>query len=148
MNWLINNIPLISGVAVAFLSFLTSFIKLLNERSVSTKGIKKIKDYTDIYAVLPDSVEAKDNIAQLLNQETKRILARTGRKVNVTNVVAVVIVAIAGGALSYLLVLWATNSSVLVFTVLAWLLFAISVIFTLGISITGLASIYKEPKNE
>lgn len=37
MDWLANNVPLISGIAVAALSFLTSFVKFLNEQNASTK---------------------------------------------------------------------------------------------------------------
>lgn len=59
MNWLVENAAILSGLGVALLSFLSSFIKFLNDRSVSEKSLKKLKSYTDIYVILPNDVEAK-----------------------------------------------------------------------------------------
>lgn len=147
MSWLLDNMPLISGVVVAFLSFLSSFIKLLSERNIDAMGIKKLRAYADIYSLLPDNINDKDNIEKLLNQETERVFKQTSKHINIANIVLVIMVAILGGGLSYLFALWATSSDIMIFAILAWLLFAIVVIFTLGISIAGIASIYDEPKS-
>lgn len=148
MNWIVDNIPIISGVAVAFLSFLSSLIKFLNEPNVGVRGMKKMKDYTEMYAALPDRVDAKKDIAKLLKQETERTLRLTNRKVNKSNVAAVIFLSVLGGGLSYLFALWATNSSITIITILAWLLFATAVVFTFGISIAGLADLYEQPENK
>ena len=65
MDWLANNVPLISGIAVAALSFLTSFVKFLNEQNASTKMTQRLKEYSDIYASLPDTTKARGDIAKL-----------------------------------------------------------------------------------
>ncbi len=145
MRWLADNIPLISGLGVAFLSFLSSFIKYLNERNMSGKGIKKMRGYAEIYAILPDGTDAKTDLANLIVKEAKQILLRTDRKINIANILLVLFIASLGGWLSYMLASWAISSNQLVVQVLAWVLFAVVAFFALGISIAGLASIYEKP---
>lgn len=141
------NIPIIFGAAVAVLSFLTSLIKFFSEQNVGMKVTKRAKEYADIYTSLPDSVDAKADVAKLLKIETGKLLERRTRKINYANVAAVIVVALVGGALSYLLALWAINSVVFI-AVVAWILFAVTAFFTLGISIVGIASVYEPPKKK
>lgn len=143
----VDNIPVIFGVAVAVLSFLSSLIKFFNEQNIGIKVTKRAKEYADIYSSLPDGIDAKTDVAKLLKLETEQLLERRLRKINYGNVAAVIIVALVGGGLSYLLALWATNSPTII-AVLAWILFTAVAFFTLGISITGLASVYQEPKRK
>ena len=148
MDWLANNVPLISDIAVAALSFLTSFVKFLNEQNASTKMTQRLKEYSDIYASLPDTTKARGDIAKLLKIEAERLLRRTNRKLNIANMIAVIVVALVGGGLSYIFALWAMDSAHIALTILAWLLFSFVAFFTLGISIAGLASMYEEPKEK
>lgn len=148
MNHLLENIPIISGVAVAVLSFLSSLIKFLSERSAGARGVKRLKDYTDIYTALPSNLGAKANIAKLVEQETAQLLKRTNKRLNVVNIIALVVVAVVGGGMSYILAFWAINTHLAVFAIIAWLLFAVVALFTLGLSIVGLTSVYEEPKNK
>lgn len=144
IQWLIDNFPVLSGVAVSFLSFLSSFGEYLRERGYKNRGIKRIVSYAETLAVLPEG-KVKNNILNLLDIETNRLIEQNTRKVNVANIAALVFVSVVGGGLSYLLALWATNITGL-FSILAWLLFAVVVFFTLGISLAGLGSIYEKPK--
>lgn len=148
MDWLANNVPLISGIAVAALSFLTSFVKFLNEQNASTKTTQRLKEYSDIYVNLPDTTEARGYIAKLLKIEAERLLRRTNRKLNIANMIGVIVVALVGGGLSYISALWAMISAHIALTILAWLLFSFVTFFTLGVSIAGLASMYEEPKEK
>ena len=59
----------------------------------------------------------------------------------------VVVVAMVGGGLSYVSLLLANNSCIIL-SVLGWIAFAIVAFFTLGVSITGLASIYNNENDK
>lgn len=148
MSWLIENAAILSGLGVAFLSFLTSFIKFINDRSVSERSLRKLKSYSDIYISLPDRAEAKHDIEQLLKIETGRMLQHANRKLNGTNITAVIVVAVTGGILSYFAMLWALSAGYWLWTLIAWTLFAVVAFFTLGLSVVGLASIYEPPKKD
>ena len=147
IDWIANNFPAFSGIAVALLSFLSSLRELLNEGNKGTKDIKKMKQCAEIYALLPNTSEAKINIDAVLKQLSEKILKRESRKINIPNIIAVVFIASVGGGLSYLLALVAIRFSGF-FSVVCWVLFAIVAFFTVALSITGLASRYKEsPKS-
>ena len=149
INWVTTNFPLLSGVAVAFLSFLSSFINLFRERTVESKDIKKAKDYIAIYSGLSDGIQAKKNIELLLTQLTQKIVEQSMRKFDSSNMAAIIFVAVVGGGVSYLLALWATNVSGL-FSVLIWIVFGTVFLFTIALSIAGWTLRYgkSSPKKE
>lgn len=141
---LVSPVAVSSVVAVG--SLMLSFFKLFKENDANDKKIKRIMDLSEVYERLKDGSSAKHNIQDILDIETGRFKDMITRKLNYLNVAAVVIVAIVGGFLSYASLLLANNSSI-IFSVLGWIAFAIVAFFTLGISITGLASIYNH-KND
>lgn len=147
MSWITTNLPLLSGIAVAFLSFLSSFIEFFRERNSENKKIKKVKEFTDIYSSLPETVEAKENVGLLLTQLTKELLEQNNRKINKSTIFAIIFIALVGGGLSYLLASWATISNG-IFAFILWLAFGIVILFTIALSITGWASRYNEDKNQ
>lgn len=142
MNWLTDNIPIISSALVSVSSVLISIIKLSKENDASTKKIKRLVDLSDVYTKLPENAKAKGDLNDILQIETEKFKMILTRKVNVSNVAVVIIISILGGFLLYFLALWATNSWIL-WSIIAWVLFAVVAIFTVGIAITGLASVYK-----
>jgi hypothetical protein len=141
---LVSPVAVSSVVAVG--SLMLSFFKLFKENDANDKKIKRIMDLSEVYERLKDGSSAKHNIQDILDIETGRFKDMITRKLNYLNVAVVVIVAIVGGFLSYASLLLANNSSI-IFSVLGWIAFAIVAFFTLGISITGLASIYNH-KND
>jgi hypothetical protein len=141
---LVSPVAVSSVVAVG--SLMLSFFKLFKENDANDKKIKRIMDLSKVYERLKDGSSAKHNIQDILDIETGRFKDMITRKLNYLNVAVVVIVAIVGGFLSYASLLLANNSSI-IFSVLGWIAFAIVAFFTLGISITGLASIYNH-KND
>lgn len=126
---------------MAFLSVLSSFIKFFNERNIESKNIKRVKDYTEIYSELPDETQAKKNIESLLTQLTQKMVEQNSKKLNPSNIVAMIIFAIAGGILSSLLALWAMSVKDF-WAVLIWIVFGAVIFFTIGLSIAGWAARY------
>jgi len=148
MDWLFENIPILSGVAVAALSFLSSLVKLIGERNGGARRIKRLKTYSEMYSVMPSNSIARENLEALMDKETSFILERVNRKLNIANLIAVIILASVGGTISYLLALWATNTNSIILSILAWVLFTIGAFFTIGISVVGLKSMYDDPKKK
>lgn len=146
MNFSEVTSPAIISSVVAVGSLIFSFFKLFKENDANDKKIKRIMDLSEVYERLKDGSSAKHNIQDILDIETGRFKDILTRKLNYSNVAVVGIVAIVGGFLSYTSLLLANNSSI-IFSVLGWMTFAIVAFFTLGISITGLASIYNN-KND
>lgn len=142
---LVSPVAVSSVVAVG--SLMLSFFKLFKENDANDKKIKRIMDLSEVYERLKDGSSAKHNIQDILDIETGRFKDILTRKLNYSNVAVVVIVAIVGGFLSYASLLLANNSSI-IFSVLGWIAFAIVAFFTLGISITGLASIYNNENDK
>lgn len=142
MNWFLDNLPVISSAFVGVGSVLISFIKLFRENDASAKKIKRLVDLSDIYTKLPSEMRAKDDLGKILEIETAKFKDILTRKINFINLSAVIIMSILGGFMSYLLVLWATNSWIL-WSVIAWTLFAVVAFFTIGIAIVGLSSLYE-----
>lgn len=85
-------------------------------------------------------------MTKLLKIETERMIEHSSRRLNGNNIAAVVVVAVLGGALSYVAMLLAINVEFWLWALIAWALFAVIAFFTVGISIVGLASIYEPPK--
>ncbi|MGW8114001.1 hypothetical protein ACVS9P_02260 [Caproicibacterium sp. NSD3] len=127
INWIASNLPSISGIAVAFLSFLSSFISFFSERNIESKNIKRVKDYTEIYSKLPDGTQAPKNIELLLTQLTQKMVEQNSKKLNPSNIIIMIIFAV-GGRLSYLLVLWAMSFKGFL-AVLMWIVFGVVIFF-------------------
>ena len=138
--------PAVISSVVAVGSLILSFFKLFKENDANAKKIKRIMDLSEVYERLKDGSNAKRNIQDILDIETGRFKDMITRKLNYLNVAVVVIVAIVGGLLSYVSLLLANNSYIIL-SVLGWIAFAIVAFFTLGVSIAGLASIYNN-KND
>jgi len=135
-EWLANNIPLISGVGVALLSFLTSFASFLGGREGTDKQVKRIKEYATIYSMLPKDSIAKGNIEQLLDALTQKAMEQVSRKVNSSMIAAMIFSAVVGGLISFLLARWAMNAFAL-WSILLWILFTLIALFTISLSIIG-----------
>lgn len=146
-NWLADNVPAVSGIAVATLSFLTSLFNLRMEQSTEKKDMKKLKQYAEIYSVLPEESGAKRNIDSILKYLSEKVLEQEKRKVNVANVIAAILLALVGGGLSYLVASWAAKINGF-FSIVLWILFAVIALFTILISITGWVSRYNQPSKE
>jgi len=131
-----------SGVLVSLLSIIAKLIQIFIDRNTSAKELRVLKEYSEIYAVLSDSPATKKSVEKLLNYETGRLLARVNRKLNKTNIAIVFVVALFGGVVSYGLASLATSTSNLLLRILAWTVFVLVVIFTIGISITGFNARY------
>lgn len=147
MQWLLENLPVVSSAFVAVSSVLISFMKLIRETDANSKKIRRLVDLANVYQKMSDDLKAKKDVELILNIETERFKTILTRKVNLINLAAVVIVSIIGGLLSYVFALWATNSWIL-FSVIAWILFGIVAFFTIGIAIVGMASIYQQDKGK
>lgn len=147
MNFFEVTSPAIISSVVAVGSLILSFFKLFKENDANDKKIKRIMHLSEVYERLKDGSSAKHNIQDILDIETGRFKDILTRKLNYSNVAVVVIVAIMGGFLSYAFLLLA-NSSSIIFSVLSWIAFAIVAFFTLGISITGLVSIYNNENDK
>jgi len=135
MNDFAKYIPQLSSIIVAIIPLIASLVK---ERNPTSKNIKKIKEYIDLYTSMPEGITAKKDLAQLLNHEVSLIVKHTTRKLNGANLTAVIFVAIIGGGLSYLCALWAVRAP------FAWIFFAVILFFSIGVSVVGLSSIYEE----
>ena len=126
---------------MAIFSFLSSFINFFKEQNVEAKDIKRAKDYIEIYSALHGEIQAKKNIELLLTQLTQEMVERNSRKLNTSNIAAIIFVAIVGGGLSYLLAFWATSISGF-WAVLIWIAFSAVFLFTIALSIVGWTSRY------
>jgi len=84
-DWIADNLPIISGVVVALLSALSSFVSFLRHRK--SKSIRRIKEYADILPLLANESRAKQNINELLEQETKELLEQKNRKIDVASII-------------------------------------------------------------
>jgi hypothetical protein len=139
--------PAVISSVVAVGSLILSFFKLFKENDANAKKIKRIMDLSEVYGRLEDGSSAKHNIQDILDIETGRFKDILTRKLNYSNVAVVIVVAIVGGGLSYVSLLLANNSYIIL-SVLGWIAFAVVAFFTLGISITGLASIYNNENDK
>ena len=138
-----ENIPAISGISVALLSFLGALIDFFKESRVERKDLRKAKDYIEIYSALPEGSVVKKNMEVILEIQIQKLAEKEIRKINVANIIAVIFVALLGGSLSYLIASWAIINKGILSWIL-WLIFAIIVFFTLGLSITGWSSRYNK----
>lgn len=142
---LVSPVAVSSVVAVGSLAL--SFLRLFKENDANDRRIKRIINLVEVCDKLENDSDAKRNIQTILNIETEKIKNILTRKVNYANLVALIFVAIVGGSFSYGSLLLA-NNSLAILSILGWILFAIVAFFTLGISITGLASIYNSENDK
>ena len=140
-NFIIENSALAAGILVAFLSFLSSLFNFMKDRNIEAKQIKRIKQFTEVYKELPNDSQAKKNFEVLINQLSDKLLIQHTRKVNSITVSAVIIIALLGGGVSFLLASVANNTAGFI-SVLFWVLFGCVTIFTIALSATGWATRY------
>lgn len=143
MDWIVNNFALFSGIAVAFLSFLSTFFTFLKDRNKEAKYLKRMKDYTDILQSLPDNSKAKKNFEFLVDQNSDKLLFQTSREINPGSITATIVLALLGGVISYFLAFCA-NKTHGFFAVLFWVIFTLVSLFTILISIAGWTLRYKK----
>lgn len=143
---IVKNIPTISGVTVALLSFFGALLEFIKESRSERKDLIKTKDYLEIYSALPEGSSAKKSMESILEVQIKKIADKETRTINLTNIIAMIIVAIIGGWVSYLVASWALNTAGILSWIL-WCIFGFVFFFALGLSITGWASRYNKDTN-
>lgn len=142
MDWIIDNLAVVSSSLVAIISVVISLIKLVRESDASSKKVERIVGLTDAYVKMPQGIKAKSNMETILNIETEKFKIILTRKVNVANVVAVIFISAIGGLTSYYLAQWAISLSGF-WAAVIWFFFGLVASFTMALAITGVASTYK-----
>lgn len=149
MEWVSQNLAVISGVLVPLL---LAVVGPMLERDGGGRDLKRIKRYAQLRSMLVDGSEAASNLDSLLAEETgvlvDRNLPRVGRKLDGSNIAAIVFVSLIGGAASFGLVTWAQHtvgfwSGVLWFAFYGWTVFILLLVF-----IGGSSSFYKKKTAE
>lgn len=144
MSWIEDNLAVISGILVPLL---LGIVKPVMERDYGYREIRRITKYAQLRSLLKDGTEAASNVDSLLSVETENLVAnrleQAGRKVDVTNLIVIIVVSLVGGAISFSLVTWAQSVSG-VWSGLLWVVFAIWTLFViLLVFVGGLSNFYK-----
>jgi hypothetical protein len=148
MNWIEDNLAVMSGIIVPLL---LGIVKPVMERDYGYREVRRITKYAQLRCLLKDGTEAAYNIDSLLSMETKNLVdnrrEQTGRKIDVTNLIAIILVSLIGGAISFSLVTWAQSVSG-VWSGLLWVVFAVWTLFVvLLVFVGGLSNFYKRSDN-
>ena len=140
LNWLIDNLPIISAILVA----IAPFLAMMQQR---TTGIKKMKEYAEILSLLDKNSSSRGDIEALLKQQSEKALERSKRKIDGYAIFVTVFFAGALGTASYFLVSWAMRYDG-VLEVFLWILFVLVVLLAILVVATGSKLIYKEKKQK
>ena len=144
MSWIEDNLAVINGILVPLLLVI---VKPVMERDYGYFEIRRITKYAQLRSLLKDGTEAASNVDSLLSMETENLVAnrqeQAGRKVDVTNLITIIVVSLVGGAISFSLVTWAQSVSG-VWSRLLWVVFAIWTLFViLLVFVGGFSNFYK-----
>lgn len=143
LEWLENNLALLSGVVVPLL---LGVVKPLMERQAGGSEFRRIRQHVHLRVELPDGSEAAKKLDRLILQEiefyVERISPQVGRKLDKANLAAIAVVSLMGGGVSYGLVTWAQAASG-VWAWILWIAFFCWGIVVLLVLVGGLSSLYK-----
>lgn len=142
-----NNPSLFGGIILAFLSLLSSIINFFKDRKVEEKKTKKMQEYVEIYNILPDNLKAKKTLEKIIEQLAENILTQHSQKINLANIIATIFLAVVCGGISYLLAMWASHSTGF-WSVLLWILFSFSALFTVLVPFAGIANRNKKASSQ
>lgn len=149
MGWIENNLAILSG---ALVPVLVVVLKPLMEREAGGSRLRRIRRFAQLRSALPDGSLAVTKLDELLACEVESLASiskqRLGRKLDGGTVAAVIIVSLVGGLLSFLLVIWAQNSSGIWATVL-WVVVSLWTAFVLlFVLVGGVPNLYKKSEPE
>ncbi|MDR2687645.1 MAG: hypothetical protein LBB75_07820 [Oscillospiraceae bacterium] len=147
ISWIANNIPLISAIAIALLSFFSSLIRFVSDQKAEEKYIEKMKAYCEIYSTLPDDSTAKSSIENIMVWTVRKILQSNKKTLNTWWIAIIIFVTLGFGVLSYFLSLWATRAHGF-WSVLLWILFAVIICLAALTFIMGWSTRYDEENED
>jgi hypothetical protein len=114
-----------TGVIVPIL---LAIVKPMVAREAESRELRRIRQHAQLRNLLPDDGDAAKEMDLLLKVEVAKLSSRTrsvlNRKVNKSNLAAIMLVSFVGGCISYVLA-WLAQTNLWGWSIFFWILFII-----------------------
>lgn len=140
MAWLRENAAVLSAVVVPVL---LGVIGPLRAREAGGRFYRRVRRLAQLRPHLTDGTAAADRLDDLLDAEIGKLAVRHSRKLDGSNLAAIIIVSLFGGAVSFGLVTWAQGLTGFGATVVWGVFWVWSFSIVMLVLVGGLSRLYK-----